>query len=219
MSTAADLKRILIVEDHPLTRRGIAALLQEEANLSVCAEAENVSGAIKALDATGPDLVIVDLILQDGSGLDLVRRLKTHRPDLPVLVLSMHDEEFYAERALRAGAKGYVAKSEDGRVIVHAVREVLAGRMYVNPAQAGRMLSGLLSGTGGSPVQKLTDREFEVFELLGQGLGTQQIADRLHISTGTVDAHREHIKKKLDIPSAQKLLVFAVQWSQTSRGG
>ena len=116
------------------------------------------------------------------------------------------------------GMKRAFAKSEDGRVIVHAVREVLAGRMYVNPAQAGRMLSGLLSGTGGSPVQKLTDREFEVFELLGQGLGTQQIADRLHISTGTVDAHREHIKKKLDVPSAQKLTVFAVQWFQASRG-
>jgi DNA-binding NarL/FixJ family response regulator len=219
MVTASDVKKILIVEDHPLARRGIAALLQEQGDLVVCAEAENIAGAIKAVDATDPDMAIVDLVLQDCSGLDLVRRLRARKPGLPVLVLSMHDEAFYAERALRAGAMGYVAKTEDGDIILRAVREVLAGRMYVNPALAGRMLSDLIGGTGGSPVHRLTDREFEVFELLGQGLQTRQIADRLHISVGTVDAHREHIKKKLDIPSAQKLLVFAVQWSQTSRGG
>jgi len=135
-------------------------------------------------------------------------------PPVPALVLSMHNEAFYAERALRAGAMGYLTKTEDGEVILHAIREILDGRVYVSQALAGRMLTDLIGGGQGSPISRLTDREFEVFELLGRGLQPRQIAEKLSISVGTVDAHREHIKKKLNIPSAQKLLVYAVQWAQ-----
>ena len=214
MRTTAGMQKVLIVEDHPVTREGIAAVLRQEPDLAIIAEAEDTTTALKAIERERPDIAIVDIALRDSNGLVLVRELQALTPPIPAVVLSMHNEAFYAERALRAGAMGYITKSEDGDVIVHAIREVLAGRVYVSQALAGRMLTDLVGGGHGSPISRLTDREFEVFELLGRGQQPRQIAEKLSISVGTVDAHREHIKKKLNIASAQKLLVYAVQWIQ-----
>jgi DNA-binding NarL/FixJ family response regulator len=164
--------------------------------------------------------VIVDISLKGSNGMDLVKDVKAHWPKLPVLVLSMHDEAFYAERVLRAGAKGYVTKAEASTRVIEGIREVLKGGIYVSRNIASRMLCKLVSGSAELdvfPIDRLSDREFQVFELIGKGRQTQDIAKTLHVSTKTVDAHREHIKKKLNVDSAAELLRYAIQWTQFER--
>jgi DNA-binding NarL/FixJ family response regulator len=209
-------KRILIVDDHPTTRLGLKALLNREPDFIVCDEAGDVSQAHAAVDACHPDLVLTDLTLPGKGGLEFIRELHKAHPQLPVLVVSMHDEEIYAERALQGGARGFVMKSDDGRNLVAAVRQVLRGEIYVSKKMNALLLHQI---AGRRPhrepvgLRTLTGREFDVFQLLGQGLRTSQIAQRLHISGKTVETHRSHIKRKLNLPGHAELTAYAVRWA------
>ena len=211
---------ILVVDDHPVMRAGLTQLIAQEPDLAVCGEAEDARGAIEAIEARRPDLAIVDISLKDSSGLDLIKDIRIRWPGLPVLVLSMHDEVFYAERVLRAGARGYVTKSEVSSKVIEGIRKVLDGQVYVSEKIASKMISSLVGGGNldAFPIDRLTDRELQVLELIGQGLQARDVADRLHISTKTVDAHREHIKKKLHLDGAAELARYAVHWVQFERG-
>ncbi len=215
-----DPVEILVVDDHPIMRAGLTQLIAQQGDLAVCGEAEDARGALAAIEAHPPDLAIVDISLKESSGLDLIKDIRARWPKLPVLVLSMHDEVIYAERVLRAGARGYVTKSEVSSKVVEGIRKVLAGEVYVSEKIASKMISGLVGGGGLDtfPIDRLTDRELQVLGLIGQGLQTRDIAERLHLSTKTVDAHREHIKKKLNVDSAAKLVRYAVHWVQFERG-
>ena len=213
-ATAPDAK-ILIVDDHPIVRHGLAQLINDVPGLTVCGASATLSEALRALVASDPHLVILDLSLGDDSGLELLKSLKARRPDLPVLVLSMHDEAYYADRVLRAGAMGYVMKQEAAEQVIAAIRQVLSGKVYLSEAMASSMLSRLVGGKateGGSPVANLTDRELEVLQLIGKGLGTRQIADKLRLSVKTVENHREHLKAKLKLHSSAELVRYAVRW-------
>ena len=207
--------RILLVDDHPLTRDGIALLISRESDLLVSAQAGNAAQALAAVLADQPDLVVVDLNLPDKSGIELIKDLKAVAPKLRVLVLSMHDEAIYAERALRAGAAGYIMKVEGGRKLVEAIRRVLAGEIYVSAAISSRILRGFRGQPAAGPralVEKLSDRELEVFRLFGTGISTSEIGDRLHLSPKTIEAHRSNIKTKLDIATAAELISYAAHW-------
>ena len=211
-------RRILVVDDHPLTRYGIARLLELESDLSVCAEAQNAADALSAARQHQPDLVLADLMMPDGAGLELLKNLRALNSNLPVLVVSMHDEALYAERALRAGARGYIMKNEGGGKLVQAIRQVLEGKTYLSEGMARAALesfSGRKRGRGDSTLEKLTDREFEVFQLLGQGLTTREIGRRLKMSGKTVETHRLHIREKLCLKSGPALIQHAVRWVGT----
>ena len=215
-----EVRTVLLVDDHEVMRLGLAQLIAQEPDLEVCGEAEDVAGALEAIERMKVDIAVVDISLKDSYGIDLVKDIRTRWPSLPVLVLSMHDESFYAERVLRAGARGYVTKAEASSKVIEGIRRVLAGDVYISEAMSAKMLTKLVGGQGDSakfPIDTLSDREFEVFDLIGQGLKTRQIAQRLHLSTKTVDAHREHIKKKLSLETATDLLMYAVQWAQFDR--
>lgn len=207
--------RILIVDDHPIVRFGLVQLLKSQADLEVCAETDSVMEVLEKLDATRPDLAVVDLSLKDGSGLELIKRMKAWNPSVLILVASVHDEVLYAERALRAGASGYVTKAEMPEAIMQAIRTVLEGRVYLSPRMADRFLSRMVNKEDevvASPMASLSDRELEVFELIGRGLTTRQIAQHLHLSIKTVETYREHIKNKLDLKNAAQLIRHAVEW-------
>jgi DNA-binding NarL/FixJ family response regulator len=208
-------KRLLIVDDHPMMRTGLAQLINNEYDLKVCAEADNAGQAINVVAKQKFDLALVDISLPDKNGLELIKDLRSLKPDLPILVVSMHDEMTYAERALRAGARGYIMKQEGGEKFLQAIRKVLAGKVFVSEKMSARILenfSGNAAHHSSSPVQRLSDREFEVFQLIGQGVGTSDIAARLHLSTKTVEAHRKSIKTKLDLATATELVRYAVRW-------
>ena len=211
---AARPARILIVDDHPVFRLGLARMLDGEEGLAVCGEARSVEEAAESLDGLAPDLVVVDISLPGAGGLDLVRALKERRPELPALVLSMHDEALFAGRALRAGARGYVNKQEPVEEMVAAVRTVISGGTYLSPRMRARLEAR--GRRGGremeGPVEILSDRELEVFGLIGEGLGTREIAERLGIAVKTVETYREHIKDKLALESAPELARRAVAW-------
>ena len=210
-------KRILIVDDHPMTRYGIAQLIGQQNDLEVCGEEDSAQHALAAVETLKPDLVLADLKMPDKSGLQLINDLKTQRPDLPVLVLSMHDESVYAERILRAGGKGYLMKSAGGEKLLEAIRSVLGGQVYVSEAMSSRivdMFAGRRSSSGLATVSALSEREFEVFELLGQGLGTGEIARHLRISAKTVETHRLHIVEKLKLEGTFDLTKFAIRWAR-----
>ena len=212
---ASSASQILIVDDHPIVRHGLAQLINDEDGLHVCAAAANVSEALEALKSSRPDLVIADLSLGDESGLDLVKTLKTEYPDLPVLVLSMHDEAYYADRVLRAGAMGFIMKQEAAEQMISAIHQVLSGKVYLSESMAASMLTRLVGREvvrGGTPVDPLTDRELQVLQLIGKGLGTRQIAEKLHLSIKTVENHREHIKAKLKLRTSSELVRYAVRW-------
>jgi DNA-binding NarL/FixJ family response regulator len=216
-------KRILLVDDHPILRRGIAQLLQQEPDLVVCGEAESAHEALKAAEQTQPDLALVDISLKDSSGIELIKDMKIRWPNMPVLVPSMHDETFYAERVLRAGARGYVTKSEASAKVVEGIRTVLSGEIYVSEKVASKVIGQIVGGKRQAPegflVDRLSDREFEVFEQVGQGLQTRDIAERMHLSVKTIEAHRENIKKKLNLTNATELLQHAIRWTQFQKGG
>jgi len=208
-------QRVLIVDDHPMMRQGLAQLIDSEPDLSVCAEADTAQQAFELITAQQPDLALVDISLPDKTGLELIRHVQAVRPSLPLLVVSMHDEVVYAERVLRAGARGYIMKQEGGKKLKEAIRQVLAGKIYVSEKMSARILegfSGRRTAEDSSPVGKLSDREFEVFQLTGQGKGTREIADHLHLSVKTVEVHRGSIKEKLGLKSATELVRYSVRW-------
>ena len=214
-ATAAK-KRILVVDDHPIVRQGLTLLIDREPDLVVCGEAEEAMGAMHVLDSARPDVLIVDISLNGPDGLDLLKNIRSTRPVLPVLILSMHDESIYAERALRAGANGYIMKQEATEKVLVAVRRILGGEIYVSDRIANKLLKHYISGSGtlrDSSISDLSDRELEVFRLIGEGHGTRQIADELHLSVKTVESYQAHIKEKLSLRSARELMQRAIQWS------
>ena len=214
-------KRIFVVDDHPMMRDGLRQLIGGEPDLMVSGEAEDAAEALKQIEAAPPDMVIADISLRSSSGLELIKDLQVRRPDLPVLVISMHDESLYAERVLRAGGRGYIMKQEGGRKIIDAIRRVITGRTYVSDKMAG-IIVDIFSGRrsdAASPVEKLSDREFEVFQHFGRGLSTKEIADRLHVSVKTVEVHRVNIKTKLKIGTAAELIHYAVRWIESQHAG
>jgi DNA-binding NarL/FixJ family response regulator len=212
--------QIMIVDDHPLVRTGFRQLIESEPDLSVCCEAANIAQAVQQIMNTRPDLAIVDLSLPDGNGLDLIKRIHARHKDILILVSSMHDEDLFAERALRAGAKGYINKQEAGDEVIVALRQILAGNIYLSSHMSARLaqeVSGIARNPADSPVKHLSDRELEVFELIGHGLGTGEIASKLHLSVKTIETHRANIKSKLGLNSASELTRSAVQWAIETR--
>jgi len=215
-SSPTDSKaRILLVDDHAVVRFGISQLINRQPDLEVCGEADTAAQALDAITAGKPDLVIADISLKDSSGLELMRNVKAQYPRLPVLVVSTHDESIYAEIAFRAGALGYLMKSEPVERVLVAIRRVLSGQLYVSEALAGRLLQKQIRGrteAQKTPADSLSDREIEVFELIGRWKGTRQIADELHLSVKTIEYYREQIKRKLNLKSATELAQAANTW-------
>jgi DNA-binding NarL/FixJ family response regulator len=212
--------RVFLVDDHPLVREHLTALLAREPDLAVCGEAADGPAALSLIQQQAPDLVILDISLKRSHGLEFLKDLRQVRPDLPVLVLSMHDETVYAERALRAGALGYITKEEATINVLTAVRRVLSGQVYLSERMAARMMKKLVGGRAdelGSPLDILTDRELEVFQMIGRGLGTRQIAEDLRLGVKTVESYRARIKEKLQITDGTQLVQQAVQWVQSAR--
>jgi DNA-binding NarL/FixJ family response regulator len=212
----ANKKKVFVVDDHPIVRERVAELINQEPDLIVSGEAEDAVQAVKAVAASAPDIAIVDITLKDTYGIELIKQLRELHPRLPILVLSMHDESLYGERALRAGARGYLTKQEASKKVVDAIRRILRGEIYVSDKLAGSLVRKVAGGndqSGGSPVDVLTDRELEVFQLLGQGLTVREVAERLFVSAKTVEAHREHIKQKLNFKTSSELLRFAIQYT------
>ncbi len=213
-------RRVLIVDDHPMMRQGLAQLIDNEPDLKVCAEASNGGEALDAVAAQKFDLILLDISLPDKNGLEVVKDIQSLHPGLPILVVSMHDEALYAERVLRAGARGYIMKQEGGKKLLEAIRRVLDGHVFVSEKMSARILE-VFSGRradSSSPVERLTDREFEVFQLIGQGRGTREIANHLHLSVKTVEVHRANIKSKLKLRSATDLVRHAVRWVEAEGG-
>lgn len=213
-------KRVLIVDDHPILRKGLSLLINQETDLMVGGEAENAQRALEMIEALKPDLVIVDISLPGIDGIELLRRIKQRYGELPTLVVSMHDEAVFAERALRAGARGYIMKQEALENVLVAIRKVLGGEIFVSSRIATRMLEKLVDGNAArpaaSPIDLLSDRELTVFRLIGQGFGTRQIAEKLHLSVKTVESYRSHLKDKLRLGTGTDLLKAAIEWVQSN---
>lgn len=215
-------KKILLVDDHPILRRGLANLIESEPDLTVCGEAATCRAALEAIRESRPDLVIVDLELERSHGLDLVKDMRTRHPEIPALVLSMHDEAVYAERSLRAGARGYLTKQQLDDTVLVAIRRLLAGETYMSDQLKRRLAAKFISGRTletDSPLDALSDRELQVFRLIGRGRSTRRIAETLHLSIKTIESHREHIKHKLGLQTAAELAQRATQWVETGRTG
>jgi DNA-binding NarL/FixJ family response regulator len=213
--------KIVIVDDHPIVREGLAELINTKPDLAVCGEADNAADALSVIEKTRPDVAIVDLALKDSDGLDLIKDVRVRFPKVSILVLSMRDETFYAERVLRAGAQGYITKEEATANVIEGIRKVLSGGVYMSQNMAAKMLGRLLPGrrdTGSTPVERLTDRELQVLELVGTGLTTTEAAGRLHLSVKTIESYRERIKEKLGLDSASDLLKFAIKWAHRKQG-
>jgi len=215
-------RRVFIVDDHPLVREWLTTLINQQTDLAVCGEAATAAEAMQAVGASKPEAAIVDISLTDSSGIELIKDLKKACPGLVVLVLSMHEESHYAERALRAGARGYLMKRETTRKVIPAIRQILEGKLCVSEAIAAAMTAQFVEGktlATSSPVGQLSDRELEVFEGLGQGRTTRQIAETLRVSVKTVQAHCARIKGKLNLSSATELLWEAVRWDESTHEG
>jgi len=211
-------KKILVVEDHPIFRLGLSELINQEDDLIVCGHAEDVAGAWKQIQKLDPDLIIADITLENSDGIELVKEVNRHAKKIPVLMLSMHDEMLYAERALHAGAKGYIMKQEAMASVVTAIRHVLKGKIYLNERVKDHILFHLADSSRNkdkSPMKRLTDRELEVFRMIGKGLSTREIADKLHLSVKTIGTYRERIKEKLNVKHANELVRCAVHWEKT----
>jgi DNA-binding NarL/FixJ family response regulator len=212
-------KQIFLVDDHPLVREWLTNFIKQQPDLDVCGEAETGPQAMEGILRLKPDVAIVDISLKDSSGIELIKDLKQTQPATAVLVLSMHEEAHYAERALRAGAKGYIVKRETTRKVISAIRQVLAGGIYISEELATCLATQFVTGKRlpeQSPIEQLSDRELEVFQLLGQGRGTRQIAEVLKVSVKTVQAYCARIKEKLNLASATELLREAVRWFENS---
>lgn len=216
---AQNKKRILIVDDHPMMREGLAQLIEHEPDLQTASQADSAAQALQLMSASLPDLLLLDISLPDKNGLELIKDVHTLYPSLPVLVVSMHDESLYAERVLRAGGRGYIMKQEGGKKLMLAIRQVLAGQIYVSERISSKILEGFSGhrADSHSPVEKLSDREFEVFQFLGQGQATRQIAQHLHLSVKTVEVHRANIRKKLRLASGAELVHYAIRWHEAQK--
>jgi len=209
-----------VVDDHPIVRKGFANLINNEPDLQICGEAEDISQALRVAREAEPDLAIIDLALKAGNGLEVIKALKSHNPNIKMLAASALDESLFAERALRAGAQGFISKNEAIENLIGAIRAVLAENIYLSPKMTQRLLHHV-SGRGltieSSPVERLTDRELEVFQLLGEGLSTRQIAAKIHLSPKTIDRYRDNIKQKLQLKNATELIRQATQWVLENR--
>lgn len=218
---AQQTANVFIVDDHPIVRQALSQLINQEPGLNVCGDAETLPQALSRIGDANPDLVIVDISLRGASGIELIKSLKTRYPDLSVLVLSMHDESLFAERALRSGAMGYITKQEATEKVLTAIRRVLSGEIYLSEQMASRMLRKMVAGRdeeGGSALECLSNRELQVFELIGHGKATREIASDLHVSVKTVETHRARIKEKLQLKTAAELIQHAVQWVHSENG-
>jgi DNA-binding NarL/FixJ family response regulator len=208
-------KRVYLVDDHAMFREGLRQLIDREANLTVCGDASNAEEAMAGVRSSHPDVVIVDISLAVSSGLDLIKDLKAEFDDLPILVVSMHDETLYAERVLRAGAMGYVMKHEPAKTVKAAIHKVLGGDLYLSEKMSAGMLNRMVRGDADqarTPIETLSDRELEVFRMLGQGKPTRQIAEELDLTIATINSFRNRIKEKLQLKSSTELLLHAAQW-------
>ncbi|MCL5096289.1 MAG: response regulator transcription factor [Candidatus Omnitrophica bacterium] len=211
---------ILLVDDHAILREGLARLIDQESDMHVCGQAGDSHEALRLLEELKPDLAIVDISLGGSHGLELIKDIKARWPRLPVLVLSMHDEALFAERALRAGARGYIMKQVPSVELLASLRRVLRGKYYLSETMTRQLLGQFADGQhakGTSPLARLSNREFEVLELIGRGNRTRQIAQQIHVSVKTVQSHREHIKEKLRLQDAVSLVRFAVQWVESQK--
>jgi len=206
--------KVLVVDDHPIVRRGLRELVADEPDLEICGEAEDVAEALRQLDETEPDVVVIDLTLKGGHGLDLIQKIKARGGNTKMLVSSMHDESLFAERTLRAGAVGYISKQESPEKIIDAMRQVLSGKIYLSARMADRLLRRVAGGESPDkdPIENLSNRELEVLEMIGQGLATKQIAGKLNLSYKTIETHREKIKTKLNLHNSSELSRHATQW-------
>jgi DNA-binding NarL/FixJ family response regulator len=212
--------KVFLVDDHPIVRQGLALLIDREPDLMVCGEADGATSALQAIREAAPDFVVLDISLDGPDGLELLKTLRVRYPTLPVLVLSMHDEAVYAERALRAGANGYIMKQEATDRVLTAIRHILSGDVYLSDRLTKRMLQQFVNGSVSprDPLAKLSDRELEVYRLIGAGHSTRQIADELHVSTKTIESYQAHIKEKLALRNARELVQHAVEWSVNAKG-
>lgn len=212
-------KRVFIVDDHPMMRDGLRQLIGNESDLELCGEADTAALALELAVKTKPDVMLVDITLRNGNGLDLIKDLQASVPETAVIVLSMHDESLYAERVLRAGGRGYIMKQEGGRKIIEGIRRVADGGTFVSDAIASKIVDifSRRSRDAQSPVERLTDREFQVFQLIGQGLSTREMAERLHVSAKTIEVHRVNIKEKLNTPTLPDLIRYAVRWVESEK--
>jgi DNA-binding NarL/FixJ family response regulator len=211
-------KRILIVDDHPFMRAGLAQLIDKQPDLQVCGEAADPGEALRKLGQLSVDVVLTDITMPGRSGIEFIKDVQAIHPKLPMLVVSMHDEVIYAERVVRAGARGYIMKEAGGENLLFAIRQVLAGQVYVSPRVSAKILDDMSSRKprgSNSPIEKLSDREFEIFQLVGQGKSTRDIAAQLGLSPKTVDVHRANIKEKLSLKDATALVRHAVRWVET----
>jgi len=211
-------KKIMLVDDHPMMRAGLAQFINKQPDMEACCEFGCAAEAFEGFRKFNPDLVVTDITLPDKSGIELIKDLLSTNPALPILVVSMHDETVYAERVLRAGARGYIMKESGGENVLAAIRQVLSGQVYVSARISARILDNLAARKprgSSSPIEKLSDREFEIFQLIGQGKGTRDIAKQLHLSPKTVEVHRGHIKEKLDLKDAISLVHHAVRWVES----
>jgi DNA-binding NarL/FixJ family response regulator len=214
--SGATKREIFIIDDHPIVRQGLALFINREPDLTVCGDAEEANAALHLIAELKPDLVMLDISLNGPDGLDLLKTIRARDPNLPVLILSMMDEALYAERGLRAGANGYIMKQQATDQVLVAIRRILAGEIYLSERMASKMLHLFVGGSPteqSSPVADLTDRELEVFRLIGEGHGTRQIADELHLSIKTVESYQAHIKDKLLLKNGRELVQRAIQWN------
>ena len=206
---------MFLVDDHPIVRQGLAQLVNSEPDLIVCGQGEEAYQSLRAIREAKPDLCLLDVSLKDSDGIELLKELQAQLPDMPVVMLSMHDESLYAERALRAGARGYIMKQEAPPIMLAAIRKVLSGEVHVSDKMGARLLQRMVGGKketdGQLPMDRLTDRELEIFRMIGGGKTVKEIADKLFLSPKTVEAHREHIKEKLNLKTSAELLRFAIR--------
>ncbi len=212
--------KVFLVDDHPIVRQGLAQMINREPDLTVCGEAQEAASVLQAISTERPDILIVDISLVGPDGLELVKTIRLRHLSLPVLILSMHDEAIYAERALRAGANGYIMKHEAAERVLVAIRQVLNREIYVSERVASRILHHYITGSpaaGQSPLADLSDRELEVFRLIGEGHSTRAIAEELHLSVKTVESHQAHIKDKLSLKNGRELVQHAIQWAMNER--
>jgi DNA-binding NarL/FixJ family response regulator len=213
-------KKVLVVDDHPLLRQGLAMLINQQADMQVCGEAEEAHAAMQSIAEKHPDIIILDLSLKGPDGLELLKSIRAAYPDLPVLVLSMHDEAIYAERTLRARANGYIMKQEATDKVLVALRRIFSGDVYLSDSMSKKMLQHYIDGAPPllqSRIAALSDRELEVFHLIGEGLTTREIADELHLSVKTVETYQAHIKDKLSLRSGRELIQHAIQWKMNEK--
>jgi DNA-binding NarL/FixJ family response regulator len=219
LPAATSRKRVFLVDDHPIMRQGLAQLINHESDLVVVGEANDASAGLAGVLDMKPDLVVIDISLPGKNGLELIKDIRAHNKSVALLIHSMHDESLYVERVLRAGAQGYIMKQEGAKRVMDAIRKVLSGEIYVSGAMSGKILE-IFSGrrpTTQDPVAALSDRQFEIFQMIGQGKGTRAIADELRVSVKTVDAHRANIKEKLHLRSGVELMSYAVRWVESQR--